>query len=82
MELSVNQDLDLEPEPLVVACNITEGLLKSNYKMVVNGNFKTTSSDSIFKIRQGIKAIQSNTVNHASVILKLTLFAVTLIAIF
>jgi len=82
MELSVNQDLDLEPEPLVVACNTTEGLLKSNYKVVVNGNFKATSSDSIFKTRQGIKAIQFNSVNHASVILKLSIFTIALIALF
>ena len=82
MELSVKQDLELEPEPLVVNCNTTEGLLRSNYKAVVNNNFKAMSSNSLFGARQGLKSFQFNKVDHVAGILKLTVFVSALIMLF
>ncbi|WP_370391560.1 hypothetical protein [uncultured Winogradskyella sp.] len=82
MELSVNQDLDLEPEPLVLSCNTTEGLLRSKYKAVVNQNFRVMPSQSLFGLRQGLKSFQFNTVNHTAGILKLAVFVTALILIF
>jgi hypothetical protein len=82
MELSVNHDLDLEPEPLVVSCNTTEGLLRSKYKAVVNQNFKLMPAHSLYGVRQGLKSFQFNAVNHTAGILKLTVFVTVLILIF
>jgi hypothetical protein len=82
MDLLVNQELETVPEPVAVSFNTTEGLLCSHFKSVVNSNFKTTTSTSLFGKRQGLKAFQFNTVNHTAVILRLTVFAIALIALF
>ena len=82
MELLLNQELDSEPEPINISCNTTEGLLQSNYKMIVNRNFKSSSSASLFGKRQGLKATQFNTVNHASVIIRVAVFVTALVTIF
>lgn len=80
MELVVNQDL--EPEPLVLRCNTKEGLMSSTYKAVANRNFQSATQPSLFGMRQGLKAIQYNTVNHVAVVLKLTVFMMVLVALF
>lgn len=84
MELVVNQKLEFvsEPEPTVVSHFTTQGLLNSNYKSLVKQNFKTCTKKSIFGIRQRLKSSQFNMVNHTAVILKLSVFAIALVAIF
>ncbi|MBU2922893.1 hypothetical protein KO504_16205 [Winogradskyella psychrotolerans] len=82
MELSLNSSLEFVPEPIAVSHFTTRGLLNSNYKSVVKQNFKTLESKSVFAIRQRTKRIQSHMVNYTAVILKLSVFAIALIALF
>ena len=82
MELSINQALEFVPEPIVVSHFTTNGLLNSNYKSIVKKNFKKSSSKSVFGIRQRIKAAQFRSINHIAAILKLSVFAIVLIALF
>ncbi len=82
MELVVNQKLECLPEPAEVSHFTTQGLLNSNYKSVVKQNFSTSTTKSIFGIRQRLKSSQLNAVNHTAVILKLSVFAIFLIALF
>ncbi len=82
MELVLNQELETVPEPIVVSHYTTNGLLNSNYKSVVKENFSKSTTKSIFGIRQRLKSSQLNRVNHTSVILKLSVFAIALIALF
>ncbi|MTE26576.1 hypothetical protein [Winogradskyella ouciana] len=82
MELVLNQKLETVPEPIEVSHFTTNGLLNSNYKSIVKLNFSKPTPKSIFGIRQRIKSSQLNKVNHAGVILKLSVFAIALIAIF
>jgi hypothetical protein len=82
MELTVNQNLEFVPEPIEVSHFTTNGLLNSNYKAVVKQNFSTFARPSLFGIRQRLKSSQFNSVNHTAVILKLSVFALFLIALF
>ncbi|MBV7269218.1 hypothetical protein [Winogradskyella luteola] len=82
MELVLNQELETVPEPVVVSHYTTNGLLNSNYKSVVKENFSKSTTKSIFGIRQRLKSSQLNMVNHTSVILKLSVFAIALIVLF
>ena len=82
MELVVNQDLEFLPEPIAIPSLRDQGLLNSSYQSVVKQNFSKSRSKSIFGIRQRIKSSQLNRVNHTAVILKLSVFAIALIAIF
>ena len=82
MELVVNQELEFISEPTEVSHFTTHGLLNSNYKSVVKQNFSKSTTKSIFGIRQRIKSSQLNMVNHTAVILKLSVFAIVLIALF
>lgn len=82
MELLLNHELETEPEPINISCNSAEGLLQSNYKMIVNRNFESSSSASLYNQRQGLKATQFNTVTHAAVILKVAVFVTALVTIF
>ena len=82
MELVVNQKLEFVPEPIAVSHFTTNGLLNSNYKSVVKHNFSASTTKSLFGIRQRIKSSQYNLVDHIAVILKLSVFAVVLIALF
>ena len=82
MELVVNQTSEFVPNPTAVLHCSTNGLLNSNYKSVVNYNFSKSTSKSIFGIRQGLKSSQFNMVNHTAVILKLSVFAMVLVALF
>ncbi len=83
MELVVNQELEFLPEPIAVPSLIKDqGLLNSSYQSVVKQNFSKSTPKSIFGIRQRIKSSQFNTINHTAVILKLSVFAIALIALF
>ncbi len=82
MELVVNQKLEFLPEPIEVSQFGAQGLLNSNYKSVVKQNYSTSTTKSIFGIRQHIKSSQLNRVNHTAVILKLSVFAMVLVALF
>jgi len=82
MELVLNQELETELEPINVHHFTSRGLLNSNYKSVVKQNFKTSTTKSVFGIRQRLKSSQFNMINHTAVILKLSAFAVVLIALF
>ena len=82
MELLINQDLGIIPEPIEVSNFTAQGLLNSNYKSVVKQNFSKVTTTSVFGIRQRIKSSQFYRVNHTAVILKLSVFAMALIALF
>tara|TARA_R110002049_G_scaffold168115_1_gene334550 strand:- start:614 stop:862 length:249 start_codon:yes stop_codon:yes gene_type:complete len=82
MELVVNSTLEFVPEPIEGSHFTTHGLLNSNYKSVVRQNFSTSTKKSVFGIRQRLKASQFNMVNHTAVILKLSVFAIVLVALF
>ena len=82
MELVLKQELEFVPEPCEVKHFTTNGLLNSNYQSVVKHNFSTSTTSSIFGIRQRLKSTQLNMVNHTAVILKLSVFAIFLIALF
>ncbi|MFC0604045.1 hypothetical protein [Winogradskyella pulchriflava] len=82
MELVLNQKLETVPEPIEVSHFTTNGLLNSNYKSVVKYNFSKSTTKSIFGIRQRLKSSQQTMVNHTAVILKLSVFALFLVALF
>ncbi|MBO6878958.1 hypothetical protein [Winogradskyella sp.] len=82
MELVLNQKLETVPEPIEVSHFTTNGLLNSNYKSIVKENFSKSTTKSVFGIRQRIKSSQLRKVNHTAVILKLSVFAIALIALF
>lgn len=82
MELVLNQKLETVPEPIEVSHFTTNGLLNSNYKSIVKENFSKSTTKSVFGIRQRIKSSQLCKVNHTAVILKLSVFAIALIALF
>jgi hypothetical protein len=82
MELVVNQTLEFVPEPTAVSYLSNQGILNSNYKAVVKHNFSKSTTKSVFGIRQRLKSSQLNMVNHTAVILKLSVFAMVLVALF
>jgi len=82
MELVVNPTLEIVPEPISVIHFTTQGLLNSNYKSLVKKNFSISTKKSVFGIRQRLKASQFNMVDHTAVILKLSVFAIVLVALF
>ncbi|MEN8886805.1 MAG: hypothetical protein ABF246_10475 [Winogradskyella sp.] len=82
MELVVNQELEFVPEPITVSNCENNGLLNSTYKSVVKENFSKATTKTVFGIRQRLKSSQFNTVNHTAVILKLSVFAFVLVALF
>lgn len=82
MELVVNQKLEFVPEPIAVSHFTNNGLLNSNYKSVVKHNFSTSTTKSVFGIRQRLKSSQLSKVNHTAIIIKLSAFAMLLVAIF
>ena len=74
---------DLEPEPKVLKEQVKpEGLLNSNYKNIVNKNFKNTTSQSLFGMRQRLKRCQYQFTSSIETVLKVSTFAVIFIAIF
>jgi hypothetical protein len=82
MELVLNQKLESVPEPIAVSHYTTNGLLNSNYKSIVKHNFSKSTTKSVFGIRQRIKSSQLNMVNHVGIVLKISVFAIALVAIF
>ena len=82
MELVVNQTLEVVPESAEIAHSSNQGILNSNYKAVVKHNFSKSTAKSVFGIRQRLKSSQLNMVNHTAVILKLSVFAMVLVALF
>lgn len=82
MELVLNQKLESVPEPIAVSHYTTNGLLNSNYKSIVKHNFSKSTTKSVFGIRQRIKSSQLSMVNHVGIVLKLSVFAIALVAIF
>ncbi|BAO76227.1 hypothetical protein [Winogradskyella sp. PG-2] len=82
MELLLNQELEFVPEPTEVSYSSNNGILNSNYKSVVKQNFSKSTTKSVFGIRQRLKSSQFNMVNHTAVILKLSAFAIVLVALF
>lgn len=82
MELVLNQKLETLPEPIAVSHFTTNGLLNSNYKSIVKNNYSKSTTKSVFGIRQRLKSSQLRMVNHTAIILKLSVFAIALVAIF
>ena len=82
MDLIVNHSLEFVPEPTEVYYNTTQGIQNSRYKSIVKHNFSDSTAKSLFGIRQALKSSQFFMVNHTAVILKLSVFALALIAIF
>jgi hypothetical protein len=82
MELAINQELEFLSEPIKASYFTDQGLLNSNYKSVVNQNFSKSTTKSVFGIRQRLKSSQLNMVTHTAVILRLSVFAVVLVALF
>jgi len=82
MELVINQELEFLSEPIKTSYFTDQGLLNSNYKTVVNQNFSKSTTKSVFGIRQRLKSSQLDMVNHTAVILRLSVFAMFLIALF
>ena len=82
MELVLNQELEIVPEPIEVSHFTTQGLLNSNYKSLVKDNFSQETSKSIFGIRQRLRSSQLNMVNHTATVLKVSIFTLILLAIF
>ena len=82
MELIVNKTLEFVPKPIEVSHATYSGILNSNYKAIVKHNFSKSTSKSIFGIRQRLKSAQFSVVNHTAVILKLSVFALILVAVF
>ncbi|WP_299129294.1 hypothetical protein [uncultured Winogradskyella sp.] len=70
------------PEPIEVSHYTTNGLLNSNYKSIVKHNFSKSTAKSVFGIRQRIKSSQLCMVNNTGIVLKLSVFAMALVAIF
>ena len=82
MELVLNQELEFTPEPIKGSQFTNHGLLNSKYQSVVKHNFSKSTSKSVFGIRQRLKSSQLKMVNHTAVILKLSVFALFLVALF
>lgn len=82
MELIVNQTLEVIPEPIAVSHFTTQGLLNSHYQSIVKQNFRKSTKKSVFGIRQRLKASQFNMSNYTIAALKLSVFAMVLIALF
>lgn len=81
MALVVNKTLEVLTEPITVSHFTTQGLLNSNYQSIVKQNFRKSTAKSVFGIRQRLKSSQLNRVNYTAVILKLSVFAMVLVAL-
>jgi len=84
MELVLTtQEFESLPEPIGLS-EITkpEGILNSNYQQIVRSNYNTTTTSSIFGIRQSIKRRRYQMAPSIDTILKLSIFTIVLAAIF
>jgi hypothetical protein len=84
MELVLTtQDLESLPEPRVfVKLPRPEGLLNSNYKNLVKNNFKNTTSNSLFSIKQRLRSRQYQFTSSIGTALKVSLFFIAILLIF
>ena len=80
MELVLtSQKLEPSPKPRLKTEFVRpEGLLNSNYKSVVNCNFRNTNSTSIFGIKQRVKSRQYQITSSIDTLLKLSVFVIVL----
>lgn len=82
MELVLTQ-VDIDPLPKQKRETFVfknEGLLTSNYKEEIQNNFFHSSPTSVFGIKQRIKSNQYQYLPSIDVILKLSLFAIAIVA--
>lgn len=84
MELVLTeQDLEPLPEPKELVQHVKpEGILNSNYKKLVTKNLSQITSQSLFGIKQRLKSSQYRFTSGAETILKVSVFATIIIAIF
>ena len=83
MELVLTQQ-ETEPSPRTRKEFVfnNEHLLNSTYKSVVKQNLTNSSSTSVFGVRQHLKHKRFNMVNHMDMVLKLSIFVITLAILF
>lgn len=82
MEISVtSQDLDPGPEPHAEHFAV-ESLSNSNYKKLVSETYKSSTSKSVFGVRQHLKIKRFNMVNYIDVALKLSIFITVITVMF
>ena len=79
--LKSNQLSPLPTLHLGKSFNRPEGLLNSNYKSLVNYNFKHATSKSIFSIKQRIKGRRYQFASNLETLLKLSVFVVGILFI-
>ena len=83
MELVLSRlETETLPESRETFVYSNDPLLNSNYKSAVQENFLDSSKPSIFRVRQQLKFKQFNSINAIGVVLKLSIFIITLSAIF
>ena len=83
MELLITSQ-DIEPLPKKINKPFVfnnDGILTSTYKEEINENFFHSNPKSLFGIKQKVKSKQFNAFCSVNAILKLSVFAVILIAI-
>ena len=83
MELVLTQ-MDIEPLPKQKSDPFifkNEGLLTSDYKEEIQNNFFHSNPTSIFGIKQRIKSDQYQYLSSIEVLLKLSVFAIAIIAL-
>ncbi len=74
--LKTNQELEPLPEPIFLNHYLYSGLLKSNYKSIVDCTFSNLKKPSVFSIRQRIKSSRFNTYCSISTTLKVSVFLI------
>lgn len=82
MELVLTR-VDLDPLPKQKRETFTfknEGLLTSNYKEEIQDNFFNSNPTSVFGIKQRIKSSQYQYLPSIDIILKLSVFAIAIVA--
>ncbi len=83
MELALTaQDTEPFPEPRKAFEFKSEGLLNSNYKTVVKRTYNDATTKSVFGMRRRLKFSRFNKVIPIDVVLKLSVFVMTLALIF
>ncbi len=83
MELLVTtEDLDPFPKQSLSVHNKPMGLLTSNYKSIVDSNYKKSNKQTLFGKRQAIKSCFYNSQCAVEVTLKVSLFLIVFLALF
>ena len=59
-----------------------EGILSSAYKKEIQNNFFQSSPKSVFGVKQGVKSFQYQYTSGIGALLKLSVFAIAIIAVF